>query len=283
MNIFGVLGGFFAAAAYATIKKIKDIYDARLIMLSFMGVGMVIPLILFLFTPYANFQIHTQIWVWVLVVLMALVSTTSQWFLTRAYSISNASIIGVVSYTNIPFAVGFGVLLGDLLPDFYTLIGIILIVIGGILVTKKSSKKVDFMESSDVLYQKIADEFNLGKISFIETIQILWSGYGKLVRLKFSNKSIIVKHVKLPKKSSHPRGWNTDLSHKRKLHSYEVEVNWYRKFSKNIDNNCRIPQGLKCIQHENEWLIVMEDLANIGFTSTPPMPIKHILNLPFLG
>ncbi|XPV69833.1 MAG: DMT family transporter [Halarcobacter sp.] len=140
-HFFGVLGGFFAAAAYATIKKIKDIYDARLIMLSFMGVGMVIPLILFLFTPYANFQIHTQIWVWVLVVLMALVSTTSQWFLTRAYSISNASIIGVVSYTNIPFAVGFGVLLGDLLPDFYTLIGIILIVIGGILVTKKSSKK----------------------------------------------------------------------------------------------------------------------------------------------
>ncbi|XOB61057.1 DMT family transporter [Campylobacterota bacterium DY0563] len=141
-HFLGVLGGFFAAAAYATIKKIKDIYDARLIMLSFMGVGMLIPLILCLFTPYASFQMHTQIWVWALVLLMAVISTASQWFLTRAYSISKASIIGVVSYTNIPFAIGFGVLLGDVFPDIYTFIGIILIVTGGILVTKKSSKKV---------------------------------------------------------------------------------------------------------------------------------------------
>ena len=63
-HIYGVLGGFFAAAAYATIKKIKDIYDARVIMLSFMGIGVVIPLLIFLFTPYAQFQIHTSFFVW---------------------------------------------------------------------------------------------------------------------------------------------------------------------------------------------------------------------------
>ncbi|RXK01374.1 EamA family transporter [Arcobacter sp. CECT 8986] len=135
-HILGVLGGFFAAAAYATIKKIKDIYDARVIMLSFMGVGVIIPIILF-FTPYAHFQIHTDYKIWIFIVLMAVISTYSQWFLTRAYSLSKASIIGVVSYTNIPFAIGFGVLLGDVLPDMYTLLGIILIVIGGILVSKK--------------------------------------------------------------------------------------------------------------------------------------------------
>lgn len=139
-HILGVLGGFFAAAAYATIKKIKDIYDARIIMLSFMSIGMIIPLLLFLFTPIVEFKVHTEPFVWILVCIMAVISTTSQWFLTRAYSISKASIIGVVSYTNIPFAIGFGVLLGDLLPDIYTFIGIILIVTGGILVTKKSSK-----------------------------------------------------------------------------------------------------------------------------------------------
>jgi drug/metabolite transporter (DMT)-like permease len=71
---------------------------------------------------------------------MAIISTASQWFLTRAYSISRASIIGVVSYSNIPFAIGFGVILGDSLPDLYTFLGIVLIVIGGILVSKKSSK-----------------------------------------------------------------------------------------------------------------------------------------------
>lgn len=139
-HIFGVLGGFFAACAYATIKKIKDIYDARVIMLSFMGVGVLIPLALFLFTPYVHFKIHTDIFIWALIVFMAIISTASQWFLTRAYSISRASIIGVVSYSNIPFAIGFGVILGDSLPDLYTFLGIVLIVIGGILVSKKSSK-----------------------------------------------------------------------------------------------------------------------------------------------
>ena len=140
-HFLGVLGGFFAAAAYATIKKIKDIYDARVIMLSFMGVGILIPLILFLFTPYAQFKLHTDIFVWALIGLMAVVSTASQWFLTRAYSLSKASIIGVVSYSNIPFAIGFGVMLGDRLPDSYVFIGIILIIVGGILVSQKTTKK----------------------------------------------------------------------------------------------------------------------------------------------
>lgn len=140
-HILAVLGGFFAAAAYATIKTIKDIYDARVIMLSFMGIGVIIPLLLFLFTPYTQFQIHTSFFVWSLIVFMAVLSTASQWLLTRAYSLSDASIIGVVGYSSIPFAVGFGVMLGDSLPDMYAAFGILLIIIGGILVGKKPSKK----------------------------------------------------------------------------------------------------------------------------------------------
>ncbi len=136
-HILGVLGGFFAAAAYATIKKIREIYDARIIMLSFMGVGILIPIGLFLFTPYAHFQMHTNPVVWGLVGVMAIISTGSQWFLTRAYSLSKASIIGVVSYSSIPFAIGFGIMLGDTFPDMYTFIGISLIVLGGVLVSKK--------------------------------------------------------------------------------------------------------------------------------------------------
>jgi drug/metabolite transporter (DMT)-like permease len=136
-HLYGVFGGFFAAAAYATIKKIKDIYDARIIMLSFMGIGVIIPLLIFLFTPYAEFQIHTDPFVWLLLALMAILSTASQWLLTRAYSLSRASIIGVIGYSSIPFAVGFGVMLGDSLPDMYTFFGIALIAFGGILISKK--------------------------------------------------------------------------------------------------------------------------------------------------
>lgn len=122
--------------------------------------------------------------------------------------------------------------------------------------------------STNPLYENIANELNLGKLLSIEVIQSLWGGYGELVRLEFQNKSIIIKQVKLPKPSEHPRGWNTDRSHQRKLHSYQVEVNWYQEFSKEMDEKCRIPRGLKTLKSENEWLIVMEDLASIGFVNT---------------
>lgn len=140
-HILAVLGGFFAAAAYATIKKIKDIYDARVIMLSFMSLGVILPLLIYIFTPYVSFQIYTDPIILSLIVFMALISTASQWLLTKAYSMTKASIIGVVSYANIPFAVGFGVMLGDSLPDFYTFAGILLIVLGGILVSKSNKVK----------------------------------------------------------------------------------------------------------------------------------------------
>lgn len=149
-HFLGVMGGFFAAAAYATIKKIKDIYDTRVIMLSFMGVGTFFPLLLFVITPWIDapdslgFLFQPFVWdinakVWLLIGFMALISTLSQWLLTKAYSFSKASIIGVISYTNIPFAIGFGWMLGDGFPDIYTFTGIGLIVLGGILVSKSKS------------------------------------------------------------------------------------------------------------------------------------------------
>lgn len=115
------------------------------------------------------------------------------------------------------------------------------------------------------LYQSIGDELELGSLERIDVIQSLWGGYGELVRLTFPSHSIIVKHVQLPKPSEHPRGWNTDRSHQRKLHSYQVEVSWYQYFSQRVDEHCRIPKGLKCFQNENEWLIVMEDLVQAGY------------------
>lgn len=147
-HLLGVLGGFFAAAAYATIKKIKDIYDSRIIVLSFVGVGTLLPALLFLIAPHIDapqrlaflfpeFMVPHTLYLWMLIIFMAIISTLSQWLLTKAYSASNLSIIGVISYTNIPFAIGFGFLLGDAFPDTLTFMGIGLIVIGGILVSQK--------------------------------------------------------------------------------------------------------------------------------------------------
>jgi hypothetical protein len=34
----------------------------------------------------------------------------------------------------------------------------------------------------------------------------------------------VIKYVKLPDQGLHPRGWNTDRSHQRKIRSYQVET-----------------------------------------------------------
>nr|MCH9812628.1 DMT family transporter [Campylobacterota bacterium] len=145
-HLLGLMGGFLAAAAYTTIRKIKHVYDSRTIVLSFMSVGVVIPIILFIIalleipqsltfiiTP---FILPTSLTVWRLLILIGITATISQWLLTRAYSSTNAGIIGIVSYSNIPFAIFFGTLLGDKLPDSFTFIGIILIILSGLLVRK---------------------------------------------------------------------------------------------------------------------------------------------------
>lgn len=151
-HFLGILGGFFAAAAYTTIKKIKDIYDSRIIMLSFVGVGTLLPALFFLSAPYVEapsvlgflfpeFSYPHTLRVWSLILFMAFIATLSQWLLTKAYSSSNLSTIGVISYTNIPFAIGFGWMLGDAFPDGWTFLGIGFIVVGGFLVGRKSVKR----------------------------------------------------------------------------------------------------------------------------------------------
>jgi drug/metabolite transporter (DMT)-like permease len=146
-HFLGLLGGFLAAAAYTTIRKIKNIYDSRSIVLSFMGVGVAIPMILFIMASFSfipeslefiikPFVMPESFRVWSFLLLIGITATISQWLLTLAYSSTNAGIIGIVSYTNIPFAIFIGTMLGDKLPDIYTLLGIGLIVFSGLLVKK---------------------------------------------------------------------------------------------------------------------------------------------------
>ena len=99
-----------------------------------------------------------------------------------------------------------------------------------------------------------------------EVIQSLWSGYGKIIRVGLENtivKSIVVKHVQLPISKNHPRGWNTDIGHQRKVKSYKVETTWYDKYSKN--STARLPKCLAVETQEEEVLMVLEDLDKAGY------------------
>lgn len=102
----------------------------------------------------------------------------------------------------------------------------------------------------------------------IQKIQDLWSGYGEIVRYGLSDsqhKSIVVKHVRLPELGHHPRGWNTNQSHNRKIKSYEVEMAFYQKYSHRCDASCRIPHCLAMKSAGDEVLIILEDLNTAGF------------------
>ena len=77
--------------------------------------------------------------------------------------------------------------------------------------------------------------------------------------------SVVIKHVKLPDQSLHPRGWNTDLSHQRKIRSYQVETTWYSDWAELCDDSCRIPHSLALESSKDEFLIVLEDLDASGF------------------
>jgi thiamine kinase-like enzyme len=102
----------------------------------------------------------------------------------------------------------------------------------------------------------------------LEIIQELWSGYGKIVRLGLQGadrKRIVVKHIILPQETRHPRGWNTNLSHQRKVKSYQVETEFYKNFSKKCNVACYVPNCLAVNRYQEEVLIVLEDLNETGF------------------
>lgn len=109
-----------------------------------------------------------------------------------------------------------------------------------------------------------------GATSFVkkEIVQELWSGYGNIIRYHLHGseyKSIIVKCVHPPKGANHPRGWNSDLGHQRKLKSYQVETNWYKDLSGSCDETCRIPKCLGVETSADDVMIVLEDLNDSGY------------------
>lgn len=103
----------------------------------------------------------------------------------------------------------------------------------------------------------------------VEHIQSLWSGYGSIARCIDPNDAkatVVVKHIKYPDRVNHPRGWSGSLSHQRKVSSYQVEIEWYRRWAQYCDEHCRIPRCLDIDDSKpDEFSIVLEDLDAAGF------------------
>jgi aminoglycoside phosphotransferase (APT) family kinase protein len=58
----------------------------------------------------------------------------------------------------------------------------------------------------------------------------------------------------------HPRGWNTDRSHDRKVKSYEVEAHWYEKWNHRCNDACAVPAFIGSFSEGSDHWIILEDL-----------------------
>lgn len=113
----------------------------------------------------------------------------------------------------------------------------------------------------------ILEKTQAQSITKTSQIQELWSGYGAILRVNLNKapvESVVVKHVALPKKNSHPRGWNTDLGHQRKVTSYNVETTWYDTYSSL--SKARLPHCIAIEKFDEEVLMILEDLDGAGFS-----------------
>lgn len=97
----------------------------------------------------------------------------------------------------------------------------------------------------------------------IELIQSLWSGYGEIARYKLydsSSETVVVKCIALNQSNLHPRGWDTEFSHQRKVESYRVETQWYEAWNHHCDDKCRTPHFLGSFAEGAYQWIILEDL-----------------------
>lgn len=145
-DILGILSGIGAALAYTSIRELRHFYDTRAIVLSFMLVGSIGPMILmFVAEFYSPLELDIilspfvmpQGIEWVYVCSVGVFATISQYLMTKAYSLTKAGIIGAVSYSNILFATAIGIALGDPMLDIWTFLGIILVILAGLLVSRQ--------------------------------------------------------------------------------------------------------------------------------------------------
>jgi drug/metabolite transporter (DMT)-like permease len=146
----GLVSGISSAIAYLTVGRLSRYYDARMIVLSFLLTGVLLPILSMslhyllgipedgLFIISFRLPVGTE---WAIILLLGLSALFGQYFVTRAYGAGKAGIVSVFSYANIVFSVLFGLLLGDAFPDAWSISGMLLIILsGGMIALLKRSK-----------------------------------------------------------------------------------------------------------------------------------------------
>lgn len=145
-DILGIFSGIGAALAYTSVRELRNYYDTRAIVLSFMTVGTVGPILLLMIGPYIDVKELDFMFAeftmpqgeqWLSILGLGLFATMAQIYMTKAYGVTQAGVVGAASYSNIVFAIIIGLFMGDALPNTSTSFGILAIFLAGLLVVKK--------------------------------------------------------------------------------------------------------------------------------------------------
>jgi hypothetical protein len=126
---------------------------------------------------------------------------------------------------------------------------------------------VELMSNSALVLSRVKMVLDAPHAYKIQTVQSLWSGYGEIARYSLGDNRppCIVKHINFDVIASHPRGWNTQVSHKRKLSSYYNELAFYSKLASQTDSQCRVPKLFDSGLSDASMWMLMEDLDAAGF------------------
>jgi drug/metabolite transporter (DMT)-like permease len=140
----GLLSGIVSAIAYLTLGRLTNYYDPRVIVLSFLTSGFILPLVSLIIhyvagIPADGLLIIDWQWPhgmeWFAMLLMGLAALFGQYFVTRAFGSDKAGIVSVFGYANIIFSVFIGMTLGDDFPGIISWIGISCIILSGIIIS----------------------------------------------------------------------------------------------------------------------------------------------------
>lgn len=143
-HLAGLISGITSALAYITVGRLNKYYDPRIIVLAFIGTGVLVP-VLFMVSraafalPADDVFFITWKWPegseWGLLLLLGLSALFGQYFVTRAYGSDKAGIVSAVGYANIIFSVFIGLMLNDPFPDLISWAGIFCIITSGIIIS----------------------------------------------------------------------------------------------------------------------------------------------------
>ncbi|MDD5158672.1 MAG: DMT family transporter [Sulfuricurvum sp.] len=146
LHVMGILTGLLSALAYTSVRSLKAFYDERTVVLSFMISGVLIPIMLMIAAEYVTSELFAfalspftmpQRMDWVWIALIGITAAYGQVYMTRAYFYAKAGIISTVSYSVILFATLFGIMLGDILPTPMVIMGGVLIVMSGVILSRQ--------------------------------------------------------------------------------------------------------------------------------------------------